>query len=69
MKNLEHNTLSMFHTPREKGHSEWDAFSTVRGDSAGAYRVALPRKPLVVRSSDHLLRIIYPQSHSWRPAR
>jgi len=56
--------------PGEKGGREWDAFNAVRDDSIGAYRVATPRKHLVVRGPSNILRIIAPhyhQSHSHRP--
>jgi len=62
----QHRTLSLFdaHAPREKGSREWSAFSAVREDRVGAYRVATPRKPLVVRGPSHILRIINPLSQS-----
>lgn len=52
------DTLRLFEIPHEKGHREWSAFSAVREDRAGGYRVALPNKPLVVKGPRHFLRII-----------
>lgn len=54
--------MSLFVSPKEKGSREWDAFRAMRGDRIGAYRVALPHHPLVVRGAHHVLRIVYPQS-------
>ena len=61
-----HRTISLFdvHAPREKGSREWSAFSAVREDRVGAYRVATPRRPLVVRGPSHILRIIAPHYHN-----
>jgi hypothetical protein len=60
-----HRTLSLFdfRAPREKGSREWSTFSAVREDRLGAYRVATPRKPLVVRGPSRILRIIAPHYH------
>lgn len=54
---------SLFGTPEEKGSREWSTFNAVREDSVGAYRVALPHQPIVVRDAHHVLRIVYPQPH------
>lgn len=41
--------MSLFATRSSKGSREWRAFNTIRGDRAGAYRVATPRKHEVPR--------------------
>ena len=58
---LAERQVTLFGKPEEKGSSEWGTFNTVRGDSIGAYRVALPRRPIVMREAHHVLRIVYPQ--------
>jgi hypothetical protein len=45
---------------REKGSSEWSTFNVVREDTVGAYRVRMPKKPIVIQAPQHILRIIYP---------
>ena len=56
---------SLFGAPEEKGSREWSTFNVVRADTAGGYRVALPRRPIVVRGAHHILRIVYPQPNSF----
>jgi len=63
---LAERQASLFGAPEEKGSREWSTFNVVRGDSAGGYRVAIPSRPIVVRETHHVLRIVYPQV--FRPA-
>ncbi|RJR14353.1 hypothetical protein C4585_00400 [Candidatus Parcubacteria bacterium] len=60
--------LSLFSTPQEKGSAEWDIFLAVRDDHSGAYFVAQPKRPLIVRGPRHLLRIIVPRPRRLRSA-
>lgn len=53
---------SLFGKPEEKGSREWSAFNIVREDVVDSYRVAQPRRPIVLREPHHVLRIVYPQS-------
>lgn len=50
----------MFSEPHEKGHGEWSAFSAVREDQGGMYRVAVPQKPIITRGRGNVLRITNP---------
>jgi hypothetical protein len=69
MKNpLSQRQLQIFATPKEKGHREWDAFSAVHENRAGMYRVAMPHKPIVVKSPGNLLRIIRPEVRTFHIA-
>ena len=43
---------------QEKGSREWNAFNNVRDDRIAGYPVRKPQKPMVAKSSDHVLRII-----------
>ena len=54
---------SLFSAPAEKGASEWNTFEAVKHDSAGAYRVSMPKQAIVVREPHHVLRIVYPLRH------
>jgi len=66
----QNRTLSLFdrHMPREKGSREWGTFTAVHEDSVGAYCVALPTKPIIVRGPRNLLHIINPPSRFLRSA-
>jgi len=63
-------SLSLFdiHAPSERGSREWSTFSAVREDSVGAYRVAMPQKPMAIRGPRNILRIIAPRPHAFRGA-
>ena len=63
-------SLSLFdiHAPSERGSREWSTFSAVREDNAGAYRVAMPQKPMAIRGPHNILRIITPQFRTFRSA-
>ena len=65
---MEQNQLSMFNAPREKGHREWSAFSAVREDRVGMYRVLQPQKPMAIKSDHNVLRIIQPHNAHLRSA-
>lgn len=57
----ERRQMSLFSAqPAEKGSAEWSAFSAVRGDRANGYAVRMPKKPIVVKEPQYVLRIIYP---------
>jgi len=69
MKNpLSGDQMSLFSSPREYGSSEWKTFNVVRGDHAGAYRVALPAQR-AVRYPNILHITRYPRHFTPRPAR
>lgn len=54
-------TLSLFdRKPAEKGAGEWQTFTSVSEDRVGIYRVAEPKKTIVVRGPRNFLRIITP---------
>ncbi|MBI4079714.1 hypothetical protein HY414_00590 [Candidatus Kaiserbacteria bacterium] len=59
---LAERQISLFGKPEEKGSVEWSTFNAVRDDKVDTFRVALPRRPIVLREPDHVLRIVYPQS-------
>ncbi|MBI2613146.1 hypothetical protein HYW59_05100 [Candidatus Kaiserbacteria bacterium] len=62
---LSEKHASLFGKPEEKGSGEWNTFNIIRDDRVDAYRVAKPRRPIVLREPHHVLRIVYPQ-HEFR---
>ncbi|QQG38079.1 MAG: hypothetical protein HYS26_00795 [Candidatus Kaiserbacteria bacterium] len=56
----EHRKFSAFAPAGEKGSGEWSAFNAVRDDSGSGYRVRLPKKPIVIKEPQYVIRIIYP---------
>ncbi len=58
---VEKTNLSELFVPTEKGSSEWSAFDSVAGDTVSGFKVAMPKKALVARGENHVLRIVYPQ--------
>lgn len=57
---------TLFGEPHEKGSGEWQTWNAVRDDKVDSFRVLQPRRPIVLREPNRVLRIVYPQSHELR---